>query len=136
MKGGPKKTKPLDLILGPLPVEQINRALGLELEQGNVILSAGAQKHAQRRHPEDYARCQPHLAAVATGPLYVGNDFINDGKIELVSRVVALGGGMLVAVCIEPDEAGNYAVASFYPISEKTIENRRQANHLVPLPRK
>ena len=136
MKGGPKKAKPLDLILGPLPTEQINRALGLELEHGNVILSAGAQKHAQRRHPEDYARCQPHVAAVAIDPLYVGNDFINDGKIELVSRVVALGGGMLVAVCIEPDEAGNYAVTSFYPVSEKKIENRRQANHLVPLPRK
>ncbi|GAA0765942.1 hypothetical protein [Brevundimonas olei] len=136
MKSANRKAKPIDLILGPLPTDQINQALGLELEPGDIILSAGAQKHASKRHPDEYARCQPHVAAVALDPLYVGNDFRNEGKIELVSRVAALGGGMLVAVCIEPDAEGNYSVTSFYPVSEKKIENRRQSRHLILLPRK
>lgn len=135
MKQGTKRPREVDLILGPLPAEQINKALSLELEPGNVVLSAGAQKHARNSHPEEYARCLPHVAAVALNPLYVGDDFKNAGKIELVSRVPALGGGMLVAISIERDDGGDYAVTSFYPVGEKKIENRRQSRHLIPLPR-
>lgn len=134
MSGG-RKPRMTDLILGPLPVEKLNKALGLELEPGDAILSAGAQRHALKRHSADYARCLPHVGSIVVDPSYVGNDFQNDGKIELVSRVPALGIGMLVAVMVEPDENGQYAVTSFYPISERTIENRRQARRLTIPPR-
>lgn len=126
-----KKPKFSDLILGPMPVDKINRALGYELEPGPIVLTVGSQRHALRRHPEDYPRCLPHVGTVACDPSYVGDDFNNSGKIELVGRVRALGQGILVAILVEPDEHGRYVVTSFYPISEKTIENRREKRRLV-----
>ena len=70
--------------IGPLPYQAINNALGLELNAGDVVMSVNAQRHAQRRHPRDYARCFPHIAAVVGNPLYVRDDFKNHGKIEMV----------------------------------------------------
>ena len=119
----------VDLVLGELPVDAINRTLALELEPGEVVFRAAGQAHAQKRHPDDFARCIPHVGAVALQPHYIGDDFRNPGKIELVGRVVGIG-GMLVAVAIEPDANGRYAVCSVYPVSERTIENRRQAKTL------
>jgi hypothetical protein len=120
------------LELGPLPADAINRTLGHDLESGNVILSVAAQRHALRRHPEEYAKCMPHIASAVSRPDFLGDDFKNHGKIELVVRVPALGGGLLVAVVIEPDGDGNYNVSSFYPVSAAKIENRRQKLHLKP----
>jgi hypothetical protein len=57
-----------DLIIGPLPIDAINRTLGTELEAGDVILTRGAQRHAYKRHPEDYPKCLPHLAGVIANP--------------------------------------------------------------------
>ena len=124
------KKKPVDLIVGPLPVEAINATLDTELEPGEVVFSAGAQAHAKRRHPDDYAQCLPHIGGIVTGPLYVGDDFRNPGKIELVSRLRSLDGGLLVAVALERDDAGRYHVASFYPVSQAKIDRRRKSGTL------
>ncbi len=74
--------------------------------------------------------CLPHVASVVTNPLYVRDDFKNDGKIELVGRPGSLGGFLLVAVEITLDDDGRYNVASFYPISEAKVEKRRDSGHL------
>lgn len=132
---GSRKPRITDLVLGPLPVDKINKALGLELEPGDVVLTVGTQRHALKRHPSDYARCQPHVGGVVIDPSYIGDDFENPGKIELVARVPAIGSGLLVAVLVEPNVDGNYVVTSFYPISERTIENRRQNGRLIIPPR-
>jgi len=129
-KQGPKPPKLKELVLGPLPVKAVNATLGTELEAGEVVFSIPAQRHAMRRHPDDFARCLPHVGGVVTGPLYVGDDFKNPGKIELVSRLPVLGGGLLVAVTLERDQAGRYHVASLYPVSQSKIDNRRQAGTL------
>jgi hypothetical protein len=121
----------VDLILGQLPVDAINRTLGLELDSGEVIFSIAAQAHALRKHPKDYPKCLPHVGPVVEKPHYIGDDFKNPGNIELVSRVPALGGGLLVAIVVQPDADGRYGVVSCYPISEKKIENRRQGGHLA-----
>lgn len=118
-----KNTK--DLVLGPLPVDVINDTIGTELDAGSVVFSAAAQKHAQSRHPDDFATCFPHVAAIVAAPLYVGDDFKNEGKIELVGRVLQGKLAILVAVVIEPDAKGRYHVASAYPVSEEKIANRR-----------
>lgn len=81
-----------------LPADAINDTLGTELEPGEVVFSIPAQRHALRQHPDDFARCLPHVGGVVTGPLYVGDDFRSPGKIELVSCLPVLGGGLLVAV--------------------------------------
>jgi len=128
--GPAKKPVLVDLILGPLPVDWINRTLGHELEPGDVIFSVRAQRHALKNHPDDYPKCLPHVGSVVQNPHYLGDDLKNPGKIEMVSRIPALGGGLLVALVIEPDADGRYNVSSCYPVGEKKIENRRQGGYL------
>lgn len=126
----PRKKK-VPLFFGPVPVEPINKALDMELEPGDAVMSANAQKHAQRRHPVDYSRCQPHVAAVLTNPLYARDDFKNNGSIEMVGKPGNLPDYLLVAVEVVLDSEGRYNVTTFYPISDKKVENRRASGHLV-----
>jgi hypothetical protein len=120
----PRKPRHKEIQFGDLPVDKINRAWSLELDEGIVVMSGNAQTHARRRHPEDFARCFPHVAAIVTNPLYVGDDLKNEGKIELISRVPAIGTALLVAVNIEVDDKGRYHVVSFYPVNERKLGNR------------
>lgn len=113
-----------------MPVDLINRTLGLDLDPADVVMPVNAQRHAQKKRPEDYARCFPHVASVIGNPLYLGDDFRNDGKIELVGRPPLLGQPLLVAVQVSLDAHGRYSVVTFYPQSETTIANRRQKRHL------
>ena len=124
------RNRQIPLLFGNIPIRAINDALSLELEDGQAVMSPNAQRHAQRRHPHDFARCFPHVASVVTNPLYVRDDFGNDGKVELVGRPPALGDFLLVAVEIVLDEDGRYNVVSFYPISEGKVAKRRDAGHL------
>lgn len=116
-------------LFGPLPTEAINAALALELDAGEVVMSVNAQKHAQRRHPTDYGRLFPHVASIVANPLYVRDDFKNDGKIELVGKAPGLPEWLLVAVEVSLDEEGRYNITSFYPVSDKKVENRKEAGH-------
>jgi hypothetical protein len=122
--------KHVDLILCELPVETINRTIDTELDAAEVILSRAVQAHAARRHPVDYPLCLPHLAAIISDPLYIGDDEANVGKVELISRVPAIGDFVLVAINLELDEYGRYHVASFYIVSEKKINGRRAKGFL------
>jgi hypothetical protein len=119
-----------DLILGPLPIDIINRTLGTELDVGAVIFSAAAQIHAAREHPREYPVCFPHVAGIIAAPLYIGDDDRNPGNIEMIGRVQAAASLVLVAVNIELDEAGHYHVCSFYPISNTKAENRKAKGFL------
>jgi hypothetical protein len=129
-----KNHKPalVPLQFGPLPVRTINKTLSLDLEDGDVRLSINAQKHATTRHPEDYARCLPHVAQVVSNPLFIGDDIKNDGSIELIGRVPALGASLLVAVSLTKSEDGHYDILSFYPVSEQKIEGRVKKGFLSP----
>lgn len=115
---------------GSLPVDAINRTLDLELDAGGVMMPVNAQKHVQKKRPGDYARCFPHIAAVIANPLYLEDDYKNEGKIALVGAPEALGHALLVAVEVSRDANGNYAVTSFYPVGESTIADRREKRRL------
>lgn len=133
MAGNKKKT----VELGPLPVAKINKAVCLELEPGDTVFTGHAQKHAQRRHPDDFDRCLPHVGQVIADPAYIGDDFRNSGKIELIRMIPALkGDALLVAVIIEPDHEGRYHVASMYPISQRDVDIRRAKGYLRNAPLK
>lgn len=123
------RPKLIPYLFGPLPADGINAALALELEPGDVVMSIRAQRHAQKRHPVDYARCFPHVASVITGPLYVCDDFKNPGKFEMVGRPVGFPDWLLVAVELAVDGDGRYNVTSFYPVSATKVENRKQTGH-------
>lgn len=124
------RVKLVPYLFGPVPVRAINDALGLEMDEGEAVMSIRAQMHAQRSHPTDYARCFPHVAAVVANPLYVRDDFKNDGKIELVGKPDGLEEFLLVAVEISLDDEGRYNVTSLYPVSDKKVEGRRDKGHL------
>ena len=98
--------------------------LGIEIEPGEVVFSVPAQLHALRNHPDDFPRCLPHTGSVIASPLYAGDDFRNPGKIELISRIPALGSGLLVVIALKRDANGCYNVASLYPITISKIEGR------------
>jgi hypothetical protein len=125
-----KKARLLPTLFGHVPVGAINRTLDLDLEPGEAIMPVNAQKHASRKRPADFARCFPHVAAVIGTPLYVRDDFKNEGKIELIGKPAALGEYLLVAVEISRDAHGRYNVTSFYPISEAKVAHRRESGHL------
>ena len=127
------KFKPLDL--GPLPVDEINETLELELEAGEVFFSVPAQRHAAQDHPQDFLPCLPFLGATVSEPTYAGDDFKNPGKFELVRRMPD-GRGLLVAVAAERDKKGRYHVCSMYPIPQSTIDQRRHVKHLRNVIRK
>lgn len=124
-----------EIDLGPLPVEVINATLGLELEPGNAVLTVGAQKHVHSRHPKDFAVHLAHVGMVIKAPSYMGDDFKNSGKIELIRRVPGPT-GLLVALVIEPDEDGRYHVASFYTVTQSRIDQRRQKGKVLNTRRK
>jgi hypothetical protein len=128
------KSKHRELEIGPLPVDQINAATGLELVPGIVVLTRGAQVHAERRHPADFPRCLPHIATVIRGALYVGESIDHVGKCELVGRVQQIGSWLLVAVLVsECDQKGRYRIHSFYPISDESVEARKRRGVLKVL---
>jgi len=124
------------LQFGPFPVEIVEATLSIEAEPGPVVFTVSNQKHALKSHPNDFARCLPYVGSVIANPMYLRDDVRNAGKIELISRVPALGSGLLVAVEVQQDEQGRYRVASMYPVSQKKIDNRRQAGTLLIAKRK
>jgi hypothetical protein len=111
-------------------VASVNYTLDMELEAGEVILTRAYQAHAERRHPDDYAKCLPHLASVIANPLYIGDDFDNADGIEIIGRVHTLRSYLLVAIKIKPDENGRYQVATFHLATEGKIASRRAKGFL------
>jgi hypothetical protein len=124
-----KTKRSQDLLLGPLPTEMVNRTLEMELEPGDVVISGTAQRHVQRKHPDDYAAFLPHIAEIIANPRYLGDDFKNDG-IEFWGYVAVHGTLVLVAVEVVPDEDGCYNVLSFYRVSEGKAQKRRDRKFL------
>jgi hypothetical protein len=131
--GKPKREKRKELSLGQLCVAKINSALELELLEGDVVFSAGAQVHAERNHPNEFLLCLPFLAGIIADPLYIGDDHKNPG-IELISRVTAANAMVLVAINLERDSDGRYHVLSFYTVKPEKVENRRQRGFLKVAP--
>lgn len=128
-----KKNKTVtELYFGPLPVNIINDTLDMELDEGETRMDIPHHKHVIKKHPDDYPKCEPHVASVISNPLYIGDDFKNHSKIELIGHAPTLQGEkLLVAVEIEKDAKGFYNVHSFYPISQSKVDQRRHKRHLL-----
>lgn len=96
-------------------------------------MSVRAQAHAQRRRPAEFAVCIPHVASIVNAPLYVGDDFRNAGKIELMGRPPVLAKFVLVAVEVIRDAGGYCNVISVYPVSETKVQQRREKGYIKRL---
>ena len=120
---GPKLYK---LRPGNFPDNIVYKTLGIEAEPGEVIFSVPAQNHANRNHPGDAALIIPHLSQVIEEPMYVGDDFNNAGKIELVRMIPHSGGrSALIAVTVERDNKGFYNICSSYLITQSEVDKKR-----------
>ena len=120
------KNKLFDIFPGQMPDDAIYRTLEIELEPGEVKFSAPAQRHAHKRHPNDVPLIVPHLSQIISSPTYLGDDFRNPGKIEIVTRIPGATGAALVALTIEKDETdGFYHVCSSYLISQSELDKKR-----------
>ena len=120
-------------ILGPLPADQINKALGLELEPGDVYCSAGVHHKIATKHQDDYQLFLQQFPLCLASPAYVGQPPKHLDKIELVRRFRSAGKVLLLAITLEKNSHGNYALASAYTIREEQVETRKQAKTLVIL---
>ncbi len=122
-----KKNKLFDIFPGVMPDDEIFRTLGIELDPGDVKFSAPAQRHAHRRHPADVPLIIPHLSQIISTPTYLGDDFRNSGKIELVGRISTVPGkAALIALTVEKDETdGFYHVCSSYLITQSELDKKR-----------
>jgi hypothetical protein len=120
---GPKLYK---LRPGNFPDNIVNKTLDMEVDPGEVIFSVPAQNHANRNHPGDAALIIPHLSQVIEDPMYVGDDFNNVGKIELVRMIPNSGGkSALIAVTVEMDDKGFYNICSSYLITQSELDKKR-----------
>lgn len=125
-----KKISFTDLDLGKMPVDKIKKAIDLDIDEGDIVFSSAAQKHSYRRHKDDFPHCLTNLSSVTNNPQFIGDDFNNEGKIELINRIPSIDSAILVSVTIEKDCNGNYNVCSMYLISEKKIQSRLEKGFL------
>ena len=121
------KQKYSDVLPCDAPVEIIYKTLGIEMDAGPVKFSVPAQRHAFARHPDDFPIIIPHLSQILTSPLYLGDDFKNPGKIELVGRIWGVGGAALVSLTVAKNvRDGCYHVASTYLITQAELDKKLQ----------
>ena len=122
----PRPSRYRAILLGPLPVDVINRALGTELEPGNARLSAIAHRHMAMDHPNDYEACVAALADAIASPTFVGQAPNHVRNFEIVKRVARPDRrAVLVAIGIEMDEAGEYRVRTCYLVEPGKVDTRR-----------
>lgn len=82
------------LNFGELQVNIINKTLDLKLDVGDVIFAPQAQSHAFRTHEKEFPICIQFVEQVLKNPLYLGDDFRNYGKIELIAVIPAIKAGV------------------------------------------
>lgn len=114
-------------LVGPLPADLINRALGTELDTANVWVSKACHSHIADDHPEDYPVIMANLIDILRTPMYAGQDAKNGNGFYLVKRVepVADREFALVAINLELSPHGTYNVKSAYTIKQQDIDSRR-----------
>ncbi len=121
-----KSNKLFDIFPGKIPDELIYNTLGIEVDPGQVKFSAPAQRHAHVGHPQDVPLIIPHLSVVISDPLYMGDDFRNPGKIELVRSIGIPGKAALIAITVQKnDKDGFYHVCSSYLITQSEVDKKR-----------
>lgn len=126
------KFRPLNL--GPLPADTVNRCLNLTLPDGDVCFTIPAQKHAYRRHPDDYMTCVPFLSETILGPSHVGQAPDHEGEgFEMIKELPHESLIVLMAVNVRPTNRGIYIVRSVYPIDRNKLERRIRLKFVVPV---
>ena len=124
-------------IIGTVPADAINTTWdGIEAEQKDVWLSYMMHEKVATKHAADYDICMRHKELCLEAPTYIGFHPKHPGVVELIRRVPSRRAVVLVAVALVPNDSGNYSVASMYCVSEKRVEQYRDAGWLRPTKQK
>lgn len=112
--------------VGPLAAEQINRAMNLDLDDGDVWVSRACHRHIAEDHPDDYPYIKANIIEIIREPTWVGQDPKHAENFYLIrSLVVAEGSPVaLVAIGLEMTEYGTYSVRSAYRIKQEDVDTR------------
>ena len=87
-------------------------------------------------HAEDYAVCFGALRIAILAPTFIGQAPGHTRNFEMIRRIARPDGkAVLVAVSLDLDSQGEYAVRSCYLIAPHTIDERRKRGRLKPPPR-
>ena len=120
------------IVLGSLPHSRVGQALNKIITPGDVHFTIPAQKHAFKRHPEDFHTCLPYLSQVICAPTYVGQAPQHAGKgMEAVLQVPSDGINVLVAITLASSNNGGYYVKSTYLVDNNKIYNRLRRGFLI-----
>lgn len=127
---------------GPLPHVVINRTLSMELHAGRVYLSASAHRHIAQDHASDYRVVMDSLEATIAEPTYLGQAPHQENNFEAIKRITVIEQDesgrvlrrfyVLVAICFEPDERGDYRVVSGCTLKQEQVDSRRRSGRLWP----
>ena len=117
---------------GPLCVDLINATLELEMEHGEARMPGKVHEKIATKHADDYDVCMRNLPSTLQNPTYIGLPPKHTDKLELVKRVESGAALVLVAVALEQDQYGDYAIASTYTISEDAVDRYRQTGRMIP----
>lgn len=112
--------------IGPLPVAQINKALDLELDDGDVWVSKAAHQHIAEDHPDDYPLIIAHIVEIIRDPTFAGQD-PKHGKNFYLVRMLPVDRDRnfaMVAIGLEMTQYGTYSVRSAYAISKEDVDTR------------
>ncbi len=121
--------------LGLLPVDLVNSALGTELVPAPVRLSAQAHRHIAKDHPEDYEVCIAALSIAIQAPSFIGQAPKHTRNFEIIRRIARTDGRVvLVAISLECERDGCYAVRTSYLLEATKLEARRQKGTVRAIP--
>lgn len=112
--------------VGPLAAEQINRALDLELDDGDVWVSRACHRHMAEDHPSDYPHIKSNIIEIIREPTWVGQDAKHGANIYLIRRLSVEDDlpAALIAIGLEMTEYGTYSVRSAYRIKQEDVDTR------------
>lgn len=112
--------------VGPLPADPINRALALELEDGDVWVSSACHRHMAKDHSDDYPYIKANIIDLIREPTWVGQDPKHGRNFYLIRRIAVEEGAaaVLIAIGLEMTEYGTYSVRTAYRIKQEDIDNR------------
>ncbi len=119
-----------NLVLGVLPADRL-AVTGLGLEAVPVRFTIAAQKHAIKRHPDEFHLCRPYLERTVKTPTYVGQSPKHEGNgFELVFE--SEQGDLLILLAVRLKQVGGaYIVTSVYPINQDKLARRLRKGFLI-----
>ncbi len=112
--------------VGPLAAVQINKALDLELEAGDVWVSRACHRHMAEDHPADYPHIKASIIDIIREPTWVGQDPKHKRNIYLI-RGLPVDDGLpmaLIAIGLEMNEYDTYSVRTAYRIKQEDVDTR------------